>query len=47
MEAMAQASPNRRTYLLAATTYQALGNATRAGAWRRRAGDEPSPGQVP
>jgi arylsulfatase A-like enzyme/Flp pilus assembly protein TadD len=47
MEAMAKASPNRRTYLLAATTYQALGNATRAEAWRRRAGDEPSPGQVP
>jgi arylsulfatase A-like enzyme/Flp pilus assembly protein TadD len=47
MEAMAKASPSRRTYLLAATTYQALGNPTRAETWRRRAEAVATSGRLP
>ncbi|MFH1175766.1 MAG: sulfatase-like hydrolase/transferase [Acidobacteriota bacterium] len=47
MEAMAAANPSRRTCLLAASTYQALGNPTRAAAWQRRAEAEVSPAPIP
>jgi len=43
MEQMANASPCRRTYLLAAQTYRVLGAAARAEGWQRRADAELAP----
>ena len=37
MERMVGANPSRRSYLLAAATWQAFGDPTRAAAWRNRA----------